>query len=310
MLNSILKDVFLRKKRKLIQRNFSPQLFVSNEIQNEFIKNGIVHLKNIIDQETISNLIDVHNSIQTKETYENTNYYFNTISFQDKQIRKLVLDSTIKILQPTISKFLDTDNAKFPLGGNLCISPPNATRGCGLHQDPTLVDETRSYSITIWIPLVDTNIENGCLHFINGSHLWGNFHRSMSLKSAFDDYINYLWQYAKPITTKVGDILCFDSSILHGSTTNKTDKIRLAVNIPFFPKETGMISYFPANSILQNKAEKYNIDEEYFINESQYERPSSKYELEKIFSLDNYYTQKNIEELLLETSIFLNQKTS
>lgn len=308
MFNTKLKDLFLGKSRKLIHRNFSPQLFLSDEIQHSFIKNGVVHLKNVIDKEIIDNLVEIHNTIKTKNTYEATDYYFNTISFQDKEIRKLVIENTLNILKPTLSTFIDVSNAKFPLGGNLCISPPNATRGCGLHQDPTLVDETASYSITIWIPLIDTELENGCLHFVKGSHLWGNFYRSMSLKSAFDDYMNVLWQYAEPITTKAGDILCFDSSVLHGSTTNKTNKIRLAVNIPFFPKETGMISYFPANSLLQNRAEKYNIDEEYFINESQYERPSSKYRLQKVLNMNNYYTQKNVDELLLETSIFLNKK--
>ncbi|MBK7503759.1 MAG: phytanoyl-CoA dioxygenase family protein [Bacteroidetes bacterium] len=57
--------------------------------------------------------------------------------------------------------------------------------------DPLL--EVEFYSMSMWISLTDMNAQNGCLHIIPGSHLWGNLCRNINYTWAFNDYNDKLW---------------------------------------------------------------------------------------------------------------------
>jgi hypothetical protein len=128
-----------------------------------------------------------------------------------------------------------------------------------------------------------------------GSHLWGNIHRSVCLPWAFEKQMAYLWKFLQPVPTKAGDVLCFDVSTIHGSTQNQTDQNRLAMTVQTIPKNFPLISYFPTG---KNQAEIFHIDQDYFIRESQYKRPSSKYPVTATIKLDPEYTILNINELM------------
>jgi hypothetical protein len=273
-------------------------LFIDKQHQQKFNKDGFIHLKNILKTETVNKLSELYLTINEQQNFEQTDFYINTICFKDTELRKQVINQIYEIVLPTLPGFINTEKTNFPRSGGFCINPANSNVGCRAHQDPTSIDELQSYSMTIWISLIDMTTENGCLHVIPGSHLWGNIHRSLSLKWAFDEYIDYLQSISTPIYTKAGDILCFDNSIIHSSSANKTNQTRLAINIPAIPKGHSMINYYPHKSILSNnKADVYNIDENYFLNESFYERPSEKYPLIKTIQVDNFYTQKNIDQM-------------
>ena len=299
MISHYMSTLLARKERSLVQRNFEPQILTDDNLHQEFANNGYIVIKNVLPPRVIDRLYQLYQNIEQKDTFEHTEYYFNTISFQDQSIRSKVVSSTLESMQPYLDKFIDSSTSKMPLGGNFCINPGNASRGCPPHQDPTFIDEQSTYSIMLWFPLLDVNEQNGCLHFIPKSHLWGNFHRSMSIRWAFDDYLNELWEYAVPLPLNVGDVVAFDSSIIHCSRANTTVQTRLAINIPVFPKHAQMRNYFPKKGLLNyNHAELYHIDENYFIKESQYERPSSKYKMKRIVKLDNYYSRKHLKNLL------------
>ncbi len=299
MFNAYFSDILFSRKRTLIQRNFNPKLFTTDAQQKQFAEEGFVHLKNVLTQDELNSLLSLYARISGKDTFEQTDYYVNTICFKDTDLRKEVVDNIYKHVPDILSRFMYTDLAQTPMSGGFCINPAHSRVGCRPHQDPTAVDELESYSMTVWISLNDMTTGNGCMHIIPGSHLWGNIHRSMSIKWALDDYTDYLQSIATPVPTKAGDIICFDNSVIHSSTNNQTDYTRLAINIPVFPKGYPMYNYFPHHALFyHNKADLYHIDEDYFLNESFYERPSSKYPLVKTVKLDNYYNEKNIEMLM------------
>ena len=302
MIREFIKDILLEKKRKLIKRNFKPQLFTNDQNHNFFAKEGYLHLKNVLSKDEVNEFLNLYEVIKKMNGFEVTDYYFNSISFQDVDIREYVRKETLKIANKFLPRIIDTELAIFPLGGGFCINPPKSIVGCRPHQDPTTVDEIESYAVTIWISLNDMNTKNGCMHIIPGSHLWGNVHRSISLEWAFNPYMDNLWKYMIPIPTKAGDIVCFDVSTIHGSTQNLTDNVRLAVNIPVMPKGLPIKCYYPSNksNILNKKADLYFIDENYFLKESQFERPSTKYPFIETLNLDNYFSENNINELIDE----------
>lgn len=289
---------FFRKKssadRALIDRHFAPPLFKDAEHQRTFNTYGYVHLKNVLTQDEISALTALYQEARSMQGFQNTDYYINTIGFENSDIRLFLKGKTEQLLAPVLPRFIDTEKADFPLGGGFCINPPHSSRGCSPHQDPTCVDELSSYSMTAWITLNDMTPKNGCMHVIPGSHRWGNIYRSVCVPWAFEKHSDYLWNYLTPVPTKAGDILCFDVSTIHASTCNTTDQTRLAMTVQTIPKEFGLISYFPNG---KEKVDVYAIDRDYFIRESQYQKPSSRYPVTRTVRLNNIFTQSDIDRL-------------
>ena len=58
------------------------------------------------------------------------------------------------------------------LPSNFIVKWPGGMSGFGLHQDSSLVDETRFRSVEVWVALEDTNETNGQLWMVPGSHRW------------------------------------------------------------------------------------------------------------------------------------------
>jgi len=87
MLNK-LKKAANTTERILVKRNYEPPLLL-NPIQQKILQNnGFVHIKNAITQDEIAQLNQFYFSVSENKTFEKQPYYFNSVSFQDKPIRK------------------------------------------------------------------------------------------------------------------------------------------------------------------------------------------------------------------------------
>ena len=112
----------------------------------------------------------------------------------------------------------------------------------GWHQDYAHWQVSSSTNMaTIWIALQDTNLENGGMRTIVGSHKWGlqkdadNFHER-DLKLLEDKYKdNHKW-IDEPCIIKAGHASIHHSLCFHGSGPNKSNNDRLGLIIHCMPK--------------------------------------------------------------------------
>lgn len=284
-------------------RNYNLQLLKSNIDHLEFTKNGYVHLKNILSQDIINELLKVYEEIRKNSAYEETNYYVNSVSFKSKEIKKITWEKVKEITMPHLSNVLNIDKLRIPISVGYCINPPNSISGSRLHQDPNLVDEQNAYSIVLWVSLTDADSSNGCLKVIKGSHLWGNSLRSnFHVRWHFDEFVeDILDKNVIDIPTKAGDIICFDPALIHGSGKNKTNKERLAIQISAIPNNETLITVIEENRLF-SKAKFYQIDENYFTEESVIQHPSAKYPVVKEQNMNYYYSKESIFKLLNHTN--------
>ena len=66
--------------------------------------------------------------------------------------------------------YFDTD-AGLEFGEHMIFKPPHVGSVTPWHQDQAYHDPTRDErSINFWIPLDDTDVENGCMQYVPGSH--------------------------------------------------------------------------------------------------------------------------------------------
>jgi len=94
--------------------------------------------------------------------------------------------------------------------------------------------------ITCWCALDDATIENGCLHYIPGSHKWGLMPKPViageleGIKDFLNDEQKEKFAHPQPAPVKAGEAIFHHSLTLHGSGENKSSRPRRAFVINAF----------------------------------------------------------------------------
>ena len=153
------------------------------------------------------------------------------------------------------------------------------------HQDSPVVDERRDYIVQAWIPLSDVNADNGCMHVLPHSHLWGNFQRSLNVKWPFSSCTGTLWKYMMPVALKAGDALCFDPALIHGSRPNISGERRLAMTLVGVPQDIQPVHYYRDRKTGRGKVEVYATDREFWSSGRFLEKPGIQYPLMEVQDL-------------------------
>ncbi|CRK97521.1 CLUMA_CG010910, isoform A [Clunio marinus] len=121
------------------------------------------------------------------------------------------------------------------------------------HQDGTFLQTEPQSAVGLWIALEDATIENGCLHFISGSHKTGIHRRFIRNPDETSNELlifdRSLPTYQKssmiPCPVKKGSLVLIHNQVLHGSKQNTTDKSRTAFT--FHVVETKDTKWSPEN---------------------------------------------------------------
>jgi phytanoyl-CoA hydroxylase len=110
------------------------------------------------------------------------------------------------------------------------------------HQDKSYWPTARANPvITVWIPLVEANLENGCLHIKPKTHKqrvlkW--YHESYTgtgYTALKDSQLGKRETVALPV--KAGTAIIFNDRVLHMSTPNLSDSVRWSVDLRYQPTD-------------------------------------------------------------------------
>jgi hypothetical protein len=235
---------------------------------NQLKQNGYTVLNFINNQEVKSlkdNLLIYIDKVNVEDT-------FYTSGRDEMVNRTLAKELTWPIIEPILHRIIDNEKVD-TIGCAWLLKPVGIKSSLSPHQDSSLIDETQFPAFYGWVALQDTTIENGCMHVIPGSHLWGNHYRSLDVPWAFEKYTDLLLEYSQPIEMKAGEILLFDTALIHGSYPNNSKNLRAALNLFFKPKNAEMMHYARFDDTPKGKIESYKIDSDFFLNEDYRKRP-------------------------------------
>lgn len=175
---------------------------------------------------------------------------------------KVRVDRAVRtVFAPHLERVFDDQRA---LPCNFIAKWPSAMSGFGLHQDLTLVDETRFRSAEVWVALDDTTEQNGQLWMVPGSHEWlpGNVRGINGFGFAFDQVTRRIMQrHARPIPVHAGEAVVFDHATLHFSLPNRTDTARLVAITDLIPAEADHLHFFGDGN---GNIDVYRIDESFW----------------------------------------------
>jgi len=100
--------------------------------------------------------------------------------------------------------------------------PRNLLGEMPFHQDPAFVDETRYQSLGLWCPLVDVDVENGCLCAVPGSHNLNRGPRGPFTSFPYEDFVPLIRErYLRPVPMKAGEAFVFCQKVFHTSGPNR-----------------------------------------------------------------------------------------
>lgn len=254
-------------------------IFKNSEIEEEFRNKGFVKLP-FLNSDEVEQLKGVY--FETLEQsggrlgMENENYKSHKkitydFTFIDKSVdyKKMVFDSITEVFESKYAEILDDYE---PIIANYIRKKPFQGE-VPLHQNWSFVDEKKFTSISIWCPLTNSNKDNGTLQVIPGSHKRFGRIRGPKIASELDNIESLLIEkYLEPLEVKAGEIIILDDSIIHYSSENKTNDLRLAIQLIMIPSETDSIHYHKAPE--KEFIETLCVDHEFYMNFDPWKNPS------------------------------------
>lgn len=237
-----------------------PQIFSRKVDQVNFEKMGYVVLPNFLNSEEVqmmNNFFDELHPILPKEGFISGSYSSN-FSYKKKVSEK------IKNVYQRAYEENFKDYTAF--GGAFLYKMPTENSDLFIHQDWTVVDESKHVALNIWVPLCDVTMENGPLMVIPGSH-FANFPtlRAPTLRYFFDHDIEIAMKQLEPILVKAGTAVVLNQSIVHYSPPNRSGSIRKAITSGLKTKDAQVIFHYKNEEEPTSKIEKFEIDDDFFI---------------------------------------------
>jgi ectoine hydroxylase-related dioxygenase (phytanoyl-CoA dioxygenase family) len=132
------------------------------------------------------------------------------------------------------------------------------------HLDWSFTNEFNgSSTYTLWIPLVPSTIKNGTLFVLPSSHHYFKSFRGSGIQQSIDGLHDYIPQYLKPIDVNPGDLLIFNTRLLHYSPNNLSDKIRVSVMANLVDNNSEFHLYYPNKK--KKCIDEYVVPNEFFL---------------------------------------------
>jgi ectoine hydroxylase-related dioxygenase (phytanoyl-CoA dioxygenase family) len=161
------------------------------------------------------------------------------------------------------------------IGGELFANPvynvrpkvPKVAAGAvPWHQDKSYwPDANANPVITVWIPLVDSTPENGCLH------IWPRTHKTQlmshhaekvtgtSYTEMDDEHLVKARREAVSLPIAAGSAILFNDRCVHMSTPNNSDHVRWSVDLRYQPTDQDPMPYHGAGFLARSRQYPYRV---------------------------------------------------
>lgn len=210
----------------------------------------------LLDENEINFLLEEHQKIEPVKSEA----FYTSIWHHDKNYRVKVNELISSIIPQKLSNVLIDYK---PVFANFMVKKAQEKSLLDYHQDWTFVDEIEFIAVNVWIPLVDTNANNGALHVIRGSHRFNIPYRGRNIEGPYWHISNFIRKYfTKMLEVKKGHAVIFDERLIHGSFDNHSLNNRLAVSNVMVPKEAPILHFFKSET--GDTIQKMKVEPDFF----------------------------------------------
>lgn len=163
--------------------------------------------------------------MEERDTYGKAFLQIKNLWRHDENVRKMVMS---KRLAQVAAVLLGVKNVRIYHDQALFKEPGGGHTPW--HQDQYYWPLDTDKTITMWMPLVDINVDMGMLTFASGSHKKGsvfNYEISDQSEEEFEKYVRKNnFEISRAKTMKAGDATWHSGFTIHNAPGNKSDKMR------------------------------------------------------------------------------------
>jgi hypothetical protein len=188
--------------------------------------------------------------------------FSSAASDPDDEIKKRLFIEMDSLLGGSMDSTF-TDYKK--LGSTFLCKAPGSQGKVGVHQDWTIVDESKYSSATIWIPVQDVDEKNGALRVLPGSHLFFDRYRHNHIPISYRGSEELIWENMMTVPMKLGQAFVLNHAVIHGSPPNITDKERLIIAYGITSREAQLTFYYKGKERTDDKIEKFEMPDDFFL---------------------------------------------
>ena len=123
-------------------------------------------------------------------------------------------------------------------GAHYFCKLPGDNKIVAWHQDASYWPLTPSKTVTVWLAIDDSDVENGCMRFMAGSHQFGHLMYKKSDPSEnniLNQTVDNAEQHGKPVDVELqaGSISIHSDLLLHSSNTNNSNRRRCGLTLRY-----------------------------------------------------------------------------
>jgi hypothetical protein len=242
------------------------RIFRDDERDAAFRRDGYVVL-DLFDRNEVGRLIEFYGQFHAQHSDEFT----TTVFTDDLEVRRRVHEGVAAAYERTLLPLLDDYRIAL---GSFAVKQPHATFSkVGLHQDFTFVDEEAMVGLSLWCPLIDVDLRNGCLGVVRGSHLF-NTHRRDPCFLPYLDLLPVIEQeYMSYLRLRAGQGLVMDNRLFHGSNDNHSEHTRIVAAGIAVPRESQLFYCHRDRDGDDSVLEVYEVPPDFYTRHSINTRP-------------------------------------
>lgn len=237
------------------------QLFKDKDQQAAFDRDGYVVI-DLIGEEQVEGLLSFYRSLDHAPMPEHG--FQVTLDNGRTDFVKTVSEK----LTSTVKRFVDEKFEHYKLfTASFVVKEKNPHGVVPPHQDWTFVDEHKHWSATIWCTLIDTDIHNGALGLIRGSHKFYDHVRpspSPQYEPPFKAQLFSIFPYLNILNMKAGQAVVFNNQTLHASLPNTTDETRVAFGLGITHCNAELLHFYLLPNQEKARVMRYKVQPEFF----------------------------------------------
>jgi hypothetical protein len=255
----------------IAKARFAVPFFANAAIQNQIAEQGY-SVQPLLTAADVTQLTNDFNELIAAMGEPLPETHWTSGRVQDVKVRNRARTAIEKIVPLRLLQYFNAEEVDF-IGGIFLAKKPSAISELSAHQDSSHTDERRFPAVYAWIALTDTTVQNGAMHVLPGSHLWGNRFRSLNVPWLYAGLESVMTPYLKAMPMKAGEVLFFDSAAIHYSSNNLGGAVRPAINYFIKPKATPFLHHFINEQTPAGQVEVFNVDIDFFYNCDFMQRP-------------------------------------
>lgn len=243
---------------KRIKREFSFEKInqkqpttLSKEDIESFNERGFLSGIEIFNNSAIQDIRDYFDKLlQNTVASGNDSYSISTAHLKHKKVYDLLLnEKVVSIVGDLLGENI------IGWGSHFFCKLPGDVKRISWHQDASYWPFSHTNTVSCWLAIDDTTIENGCMKFIPGSHRFGLIDYEMSKneeKNVLNQTVHKAENYGDPLTIELnaGQISIHSDLLLHSSNPNISEYRRCGLSLRYCTPDVKAYAGWAAKGVL------------------------------------------------------------